>query len=91
MVQKREERTIKDTSVRLVDFGSATFDHEHHSTVISTRHYRAPEVLLGKRKILYVCVCMCVCACVCVCIRIQIGACILMHGVRACVSVIAYD
>ncbi|XP_062393602.1 dual specificity protein kinase CLK2-like isoform X1 [Sardina pilchardus] len=44
--KKREERTIKDTSVRLVDFGSATFDHEHHSTVISTRHYRAPEVLL---------------------------------------------
>lgn len=44
--KKREERTIKDTSVRLVDFGSATFDHEHHSTVISTRHYRAPEVIL---------------------------------------------
>ncbi|KAG7272391.1 hypothetical protein CRUP_035586 [Coryphaenoides rupestris] len=24
----------------------ATFDHEHHSLVISTRHYRAPEVIL---------------------------------------------
>ncbi|XP_063054240.1 dual specificity protein kinase CLK2b isoform X2 [Engraulis encrasicolus] len=44
--KKREERSIKDTSVRLVDFGSATFDHEHHSTVVSTRHYRAPEVIL---------------------------------------------
>uniref|UniRef100_A0A3Q4BLR6 dual-specificity kinase n=1 Tax=Mola mola TaxID=94237 RepID=A0A3Q4BLR6_MOLML len=33
-------------AVRLVDFGSATFDHEHHSAVISTRHYRAPEVIL---------------------------------------------
>ncbi|KAL2084725.1 hypothetical protein ACEWY4_020243 [Coilia grayii] len=44
--KKREERTIKDTSVRLVDFGSATFDHEHHSTIVSTRHYRAPEVIL---------------------------------------------
>ncbi|KAM9310148.1 dual specificity protein kinase CLK2b [Pholidichthys leucotaenia] len=40
------ERRIKDTRVRLVDFGSATFDHEHHSVVISTRHYRAPEVIL---------------------------------------------
>jgi len=40
---------IKDTEVRLIDFGSATFDDEHHSTVVSTRHYRAPEVILGKK------------------------------------------
>lgn len=32
----------------MVDFGSATFDHEHHSTIVSTRHYRAPEVILGE-------------------------------------------
>ncbi|XP_041649662.1 dual specificity protein kinase CLK2-like [Cheilinus undulatus] len=44
--KKCNERRVKDTSVRLVDFGSATFDHEHHSTIISTRHYRAPEVIL---------------------------------------------
>lgn len=40
---------MKSTAVRVVDFGSATFDHEHHSTIVSTRHYRAPEVILGKR------------------------------------------
>ncbi|XP_026227894.1 dual specificity protein kinase CLK2b [Anabas testudineus] len=44
--KKCSERRINDTTVRLVDFGSATFDHEHHSAVISTRHYRAPEVIL---------------------------------------------
>ena len=33
--------------MKLIDFGSATFDHEHHSTIVSTRHYRAPEVILG--------------------------------------------
>lgn len=44
--KKCSERRISDTSVRLIDFGSATFDHEHHSAVISTRHYRAPEVIL---------------------------------------------
>uniref|UniRef100_A0A3Q3KXM9 dual-specificity kinase n=1 Tax=Mastacembelus armatus TaxID=205130 RepID=A0A3Q3KXM9_9TELE len=44
--KKREERTVKNTAVRVVDFGSATFDHEHHSTIVSTRHYRAPEVIL---------------------------------------------
>lgn len=47
--QKCNERRINDTTVRLIDFGSATFDHEHHSAVISTRHYRAPEVILGRR------------------------------------------
>ena len=26
--------------MRLIDFGSATFDWEHHSKVVSTRHYR---------------------------------------------------
>jgi dual specificity protein kinase CLK2/3 len=37
---------VKSTDIRLIDFGSATFDHEHHSTIVSTRHYRAPEVIL---------------------------------------------
>lgn len=45
--KKRDERSVKNTAVRVVDFGSATFDHEHHSTIVSTRHYRAPEVILG--------------------------------------------
>ncbi|CAK5078777.1 unnamed protein product [Meloidogyne enterolobii] len=36
----------QDATVRLIDLGSATFDHEHHSTIVSTRHYRAPEVIL---------------------------------------------
>lgn len=33
--------------IKLIDFGSATFEKQHHSAVISTRHYRAPEVILG--------------------------------------------
>ncbi|CAG5123293.1 unnamed protein product [Candidula unifasciata] len=44
--KKRDERRIKNTDIKLIDFGSATFDHEHHSTIVSTRHYRAPEVIL---------------------------------------------
>ncbi|XP_055959107.1 probable serine/threonine-protein kinase dyrk1 isoform X1 [Patella vulgata] len=44
--KRRDEKTIKNTEIRLIDFGSATFDHEHHSTIVSTRHYRAPEVIL---------------------------------------------
>lgn len=47
-LQKRDIRTVKRTDIQLIDFGSATFDHEHHSTIVSTRHYRAPEVILGE-------------------------------------------
>ena len=46
--RKRETRVVKNSEIRLIDFGSATFDHEHHSTIVSTRHYRAPEVILGE-------------------------------------------
>uniref|UniRef100_A0A182PZN0 Protein kinase domain-containing protein n=1 Tax=Anopheles farauti TaxID=69004 RepID=A0A182PZN0_9DIPT len=44
--KNREVRRINCTDIRLIDFGSATFDDEHHSTIVSTRHYRAPEVIL---------------------------------------------
>ncbi|XP_029829441.1 dual specificity protein kinase CLK2 isoform X2 [Ixodes scapularis] len=44
--KKRDIRRVKDTRIKLIDFGSATFDEEHHSTIVSTRHYRAPEVIL---------------------------------------------
>lgn len=39
--------TRRLNAIKLIDFGSATFDSHHHSSVISTRHYRAPEVILG--------------------------------------------
>ena len=42
----KQIRRMRDTRVKLIDFGSATFDWEHHSSVVSTRHYRAPEVIL---------------------------------------------
>ncbi|XP_076678628.1 CDC like kinase darkener of apricot isoform X5 [Andrena cerasifolii] len=44
--KRKDIRRVKRTDIRLIDFGSATFDHEHHSTIVSTRHYRAPEVIL---------------------------------------------
>ncbi|MED6209973.1 CAAX prenyl protease 1, variant 3 [Stylosanthes scabra] len=37
----------KTSSIKLIDFGSTTFEHQDHSYVVSTRHYRAPEVILG--------------------------------------------
>lgn len=40
-------KILKNTALRLIDFGSATFNDEYHSAVVSTRHYRAPEIMLG--------------------------------------------
>lgn len=43
----RIKRILESTDIRLIDFGSATFEEEYHSSVVSTRHYRAPEIILG--------------------------------------------
>ncbi|CAO1638699.1 unnamed protein product [Sympodiomycopsis kandeliae] len=43
----RRKKVLKDTDIRLIDFGSATFNEEYHSQVVSTRHYRAPEIILN--------------------------------------------
>ena len=42
-------RVPVSTDMRVIDFGSATFEEERHSTVVSTRHYRAPEVCCRHR------------------------------------------
>ncbi|XP_053320332.1 dual specificity protein kinase CLK3 isoform X2 [Spea bombifrons] len=44
--KKCEQKFVKNSSIRVVDFGSATFDHEYHTTIVATRHYRPPEVIL---------------------------------------------
>ena len=36
-----------NSDIKVIDFGSATFDDQYHSSIVSTRHYRAPEVILG--------------------------------------------
>eukprot|EP00252_Welwitschia_mirabilis_P008503 TRINITY_DN2039_c0_g1_i1.p1 TRINITY_DN2039_c0_g1~~TRINITY_DN2039_c0_g1_i1.p1 ORF type:complete len:400 (+),score=43.34 TRINITY_DN2039_c0_g1_i1:406-1605(+) len=40
-------RLPKSAAIKVIDFGSAIFDHQEHGSIISTRHYRAPEVILG--------------------------------------------
>jgi len=44
--EKDGVRIVRNAEIRLIDFGSATFNHEHHSLIVSTRHYRAPEVIM---------------------------------------------
>ncbi len=37
----------RSSEIKVIDFGSATFEDQYHSSIVSTRHYRAPEVILG--------------------------------------------
>ncbi|KAK9079797.1 hypothetical protein SSX86_001470 [Deinandra increscens subsp. villosa] len=37
----------KSSEIKLIDFGSTAHDTQNHSSIVSTRHYRAPEVILG--------------------------------------------
>ncbi|XP_074557393.1 serine/threonine-protein kinase AFC2-like [Curcuma longa] len=37
----------KSSAIKVIDFGSTTYDFVNHNYVVSTRHYRAPEVILG--------------------------------------------
>ncbi|GAA6002027.1 hypothetical protein JCM10207_003044 [Rhodosporidiobolus poonsookiae] len=43
----RTRKILKNTGIQLIDFGSATFEREYHANVVSTRHYRAPEIILN--------------------------------------------
>ncbi|KAI5293678.1 Dual specificity protein kinase clk3 [Ascosphaera acerosa] len=42
-----QRKVLCHPEIRLIDLGSATFDDEYHSSVVSTRHYRAPEIILN--------------------------------------------
>lgn len=40
-------KILKNPLIQVIDFGSAIFEDEYHSSIVSTRHYRAPEIVLG--------------------------------------------
>ncbi|XP_062219524.1 serine/threonine-protein kinase AFC2-like isoform X2 [Phragmites australis] len=37
----------KSSAIKVIDFGSTTYGQQDQTYVVSTRHYRAPEVILG--------------------------------------------
>mmetsp|Transcript_12338 Transcript_12338/g.18949 ORF Transcript_12338/g.18949 Transcript_12338/m.18949 type:complete len:586 (-) Transcript_12338:120-1877(-) len=41
------QRVPVSTKVKIIDFGGATYNDEKKSSIINTRQYRAPEVILG--------------------------------------------
>jgi len=47
VVHEVEIEIPSDTRIKLIDFGSALYGDRHHTHLVQTRHYRAPEVVLG--------------------------------------------
>ncbi|XP_074728919.1 dual specificity protein kinase CLK1-like isoform X1 [Strix uralensis] len=45
--RKRDERRLKNTDIKVADFGNATYDDKYHRALVTTRYYRAPEVILA--------------------------------------------
>uniref|UniRef100_A0A7N0RAE8 dual-specificity kinase n=1 Tax=Kalanchoe fedtschenkoi TaxID=63787 RepID=A0A7N0RAE8_KALFE len=41
------KRVPKSSAIKVIDFGSTTYDRQGQSYIVSTRHYRAPEIILG--------------------------------------------
>ncbi|KAJ4850833.1 Serine/threonine-protein kinase afc2 [Turnera subulata] len=41
------KRVPKSSAVKVIDFGSTTYERPDQTYIVSTRHYRAPEVILG--------------------------------------------
>ncbi|XP_062169218.1 serine/threonine-protein kinase AFC2 isoform X1 [Alnus glutinosa] len=41
------KRVPKSSAVKVIDFGSTTYERQDQNYIVSTRHYRAPEVILG--------------------------------------------
>lgn len=40
-------RILHNPLIQIIDFGLAIFDDEYHLLIVLTRHYRAPEIVLG--------------------------------------------
>ncbi|KAB1217263.1 Serine/threonine-protein kinase AFC2 [Morella rubra] len=41
------KRVPKSSAIKVIDFGSTTYERQDLNYIVSTRHYRAPEVILG--------------------------------------------
>ncbi|KAG9130685.1 hypothetical protein Leryth_018084 [Lithospermum erythrorhizon] len=40
-------RLPKSSAIKVIDFGSTAYERQGHNYIVATRHYRAPEVILG--------------------------------------------
>ncbi|GAA5910649.1 hypothetical protein JCM6882_001049 [Rhodosporidiobolus microsporus] len=47
VIRGKTRKILRNPGIVLIDFGSATADKDYHATVVSTRHYRAPEIILN--------------------------------------------
>ncbi|XP_053926585.1 uncharacterized protein LOC128852574 isoform X1 [Cuculus canorus] len=74
--QECTECRLRKPDIRLADFGCATYDHDYHNPVVTTRPYRAPEVVLGQWKA------------VCLTDLSSMSFCVLLNGAREVLGVL---
>lgn len=43
----KTSKILNNPLIQIIDFGLAIFNDEYHAAIVSTRHYRAPEIVLG--------------------------------------------
>ncbi|KAG7194457.1 Dual specificity protein kinase clk3 [Scheffersomyces spartinae] len=43
----KTSKVLNNPSILIIDFGLAIFNDEYHAAIVLTRHYRAPEIVLG--------------------------------------------
>jgi len=46
-INRGRQKLPESTRIKVIDFGGATYDDDKKSSVVNTRQYRAPEVILG--------------------------------------------
>ena len=49
------KRVPKSSAIKVIDFGSTTYERQDQNYIVSTRHYRAPEVILGNSWSYFLC------------------------------------
>ncbi|WVZ09841.1 hypothetical protein V8G54_014371 [Vigna mungo] len=47
------KRVPKSSAIKVIDFGSTTYEREDQNYIVSTRHYRAPEDLAGAIRVIF--------------------------------------
>lgn len=47
------KKVPKSSAIKVIDFGSTVYESRDQDYTVSTRHYPAPEVILGKAMIAF--------------------------------------
>ena len=56
-IQEQDRYILRDTTIRLIDFGLAVYSYEYRSCVVATQPYQGPEIILSELMVMYQVLC----------------------------------